>query len=149
MRRSVTGALTAFMLLALPGCYHATIETGAPPSPQTIDEGWASSWVLGLVPPKAVETASRCPNGAARVETQLSFLNQLVGFLTFGIYTPMSIKVTCAAAGTASANADPALEIVVSGDAAGDDVLQAMTAAVHRSLVAGTSVVLRIPNSSE
>ena len=35
----------------------------------------------------------------ARVETKLSFLNQLVGSLTFGIYTPMEIKVTCAAGG--------------------------------------------------
>jgi hypothetical protein len=30
------------------------------------------------------------------VETRLSFLNQLVGFLTLGIYTPMDIRVTCA-----------------------------------------------------
>lgn len=30
------------------------------------------------------------------VETQVSFLNQLVGALTFGIYTPMHITVTCA-----------------------------------------------------
>jgi hypothetical protein len=33
----------------------------------------------------------------ARVETQLSFANQLVGLLTLGIYTPMDIRVTCAA----------------------------------------------------
>jgi hypothetical protein len=30
------------------------------------------------------------------VETQHSFVNQLVGFLTPGIYTPMEIKVTYA-----------------------------------------------------
>lgn len=30
------------------------------------------------------------------VETQLSFPNQLVSFLTGGIYTPMTITVTCA-----------------------------------------------------
>jgi hypothetical protein len=34
------------------------------------------------------------------VETQLSFLNQVIAILTGGIYTPMSIKVTCAAAGS-------------------------------------------------
>jgi len=34
----------------------------------------------------------------AKVETQLSFVNQLVSFLTLGIYTPMQITVTCAAA---------------------------------------------------
>jgi hypothetical protein len=38
----------------------------------------------------------------AKVETRHSFLNQLVGILTLGIYTPMHIKVTCAAGGSAS-----------------------------------------------
>ena len=33
------------------------------------------------------------------METQQSFLNGLVGILTLGIYTPMEIKVTCAASG--------------------------------------------------
>jgi len=148
MRRLMNGVLSAILVAAFGGCYHATIDTGAPPSPQTIDEGWASSWVFGLVPPKAVETASRCPDGVAKVETQLSFLNQLVGFLTFGIYTPMSIKVTCAAAGTASSGASATSEIVVSGEPTGDDMLLAMTAAVHRSLVLGAPVVLR-PGSLE
>ncbi len=87
-------------VVALSGCYHATIETGLPPGNQTLEKAWASSWVLGLVPPSTVETASRCPNGVARVETKLSFLNQLVALLTAGIYTPMAIRVTCAGPGT-------------------------------------------------
>ena len=77
-------------------CYHATIDTGLTPSTQTIEKGWANGWVYGLVPPSPVETAQKCPNGVAKVDTQLSFANQLVSFLTFGIYTPMDIKVTCA-----------------------------------------------------
>ena len=40
----------------------------------------------------------RSPNGVAKVETQLSFANQLVYALTWGIYAPMEIVVTCAAA---------------------------------------------------
>ncbi len=87
-------------LLAATACYHAVIDTGKPPSPQTIERPWATSLIYGLVPPPVVETASRCPNGVSRVETQLSFLNQLVAGITAGIYTPMSIKVTCAAAGS-------------------------------------------------
>ena len=79
------------------GCYHATINTGRPLSTQIVEEPFASSWVYGLVPPKTVEAGERCPNGVARVETQQSFVNGLVGVLTFGIYTPMNIKVTCAA----------------------------------------------------
>lgn len=81
---------------SLGACYHATIETGATPSTTTIEKKWASSWLFGLVPPKTVETAAKCPSGVAKVETQLSFLNGLVSVLTFSIYTPMDIRVTCA-----------------------------------------------------
>ena len=93
-------------VVALSGCYHATIETGLTPGTQTLEKAWASGWLFGLIPPSTVETASRCPNGVARVETQLSFVNQLVSFITFGIYTPMSIQVTCAGPGTPMDEAD-------------------------------------------
>ncbi len=83
-------------VVALSGCYHATIETGLPPGNQTLEKPWASGWVIGLVPPSTVETASRCPNGVARVETKVSFLNGLVAMITMWIYTPMAIQVTCA-----------------------------------------------------
>ena len=84
------------MLLTLSACYHATVQTGLAPSTQTIEEKWASGWIYGLVPPETVETMQGCPTGVARVETRQSFVNGLVGVLTFGIYTPMEIIVTCA-----------------------------------------------------
>lgn len=96
MRRTALGLV---LLLGMSACYHATVETGLSPSPQTLENKWASGWIYGLVPPSTVETMERCPNGVARVETQLSFANQLVNFLTLGIYTPMEIVVTCAAPG--------------------------------------------------
>ena len=89
-------------LIGLAACYHATIDTGLPPSPQVVDKPWASGWIYGLVPPKTIETMAKCPNGVSKVETQLSFVNQLVNFLTLGIYTPMSIKVTCASGSRAA-----------------------------------------------
>jgi hypothetical protein len=76
-------------------CYHATIETGAAPSTKVVQEEWAASWIGGLVPPDPVETASKCPNGVSKVETQHSFLNMVANVLTLGIYTPMTITVTC------------------------------------------------------
>jgi Bor protein len=85
----------AAIVLGSAACYHATIETGATPSTTTISKPWAPGFVYGLVPPNTVETAAKCPNGVAKVETQLTFLNQLVTVLTLGIYTPMSIEVTC------------------------------------------------------
>jgi hypothetical protein len=88
--------------LSLGGCYHAIIDTGLSPSSEVIDQPWASGWVYGLVPPKPVEMMSKCKSGVSKVETLHSFLNSLVGGLTFGIYTPMTIRVTCAAAGHAA-----------------------------------------------
>ncbi|MFI5209457.1 MAG: Bor family protein [Gemmatimonadales bacterium] len=97
--------ITAFF--TLPACYHATIETGAmPDTNSTIEQNWASGWIYGLVPASTVSAAAKCTSGVARVETQLSFLNQVVSFLTLGIYTPMSIKVTCAA-GTKTSSVTP------------------------------------------
>ena len=110
--RAVRGlALLALAALAA-GCFHATVDTGATPSPEVVKKSFASSWIYGLVPPSTVETAAKCPNGPARVETQLSFVNQLVHFLTLGIYTPMEITVTCApapgvAAGTTGSATTP------------------------------------------
>lgn len=84
------------LLLVPTACYHATVTTGLRPSAVKIENRWASGWIYGLVPPSAVETMERCPAGVAQVDTQLSFPNQLVNFLTMGIYTPMEIVVTCA-----------------------------------------------------
>ncbi len=98
MRAPITASLGVAVLL-LAGCYHATIETSATPSQQSIHKGFASGWIYGLIPPSTVSAQEECPAGVARVETQHSFVNQLVGFLTLGIYTPMQIDVTCAAAG--------------------------------------------------
>jgi putative copper export protein len=93
MRRILSVVATAILLS---GCYHATIETGVTPSTQTVEKHWASSWIGGLVPPSTIQTQQKCPRGVAKVETQLSFLNMLVSFLTLSIYTPMDIVATCA-----------------------------------------------------
>ena len=98
-------AMSFFLLglLALSGCYRANVQTGLTPS-HVQHEVWAHSWISGLVPPAVVEAQSECENGVARVETELSFVNQLVGAATFGIYTPMTIRVTCAQPDAASLN---------------------------------------------
>jgi len=104
--RRAAAVVAAFLLT---GCFHAVIQTGRPESSDVITIKWANSFVYGLVPPPVVETAARCTNGVAKVETQQSFLNILAHIVTFGIYTPMQIDVTCAARGTASA--DPVIKV--------------------------------------
>jgi len=91
-------------ILASTACYHAVIDTGRPASGQVIEQPWAMSFAFGLVPPPVVETAAKCPNGIAKVETQWSFLNGLVNIVTFGIVTPMDIRVSCALRSSASAD---------------------------------------------
>jgi hypothetical protein len=91
------GSFVLLAALATTGCYHAIIETGRSPSGQSIERAWAHGFLYGLVPPSVTETASQCPNGVARVETKHSFLNALAGGITWGIYTPMTIQVQCAA----------------------------------------------------
>lgn len=96
MRRLASVGLVASSLL-FAGCYHAVIDTGKAPAPETINRPWAHGFIFGLVPPSVTETKGTCQNGVAKVETQQSFLNGLVGMITYGIYTPMTITVTCAA----------------------------------------------------
>lgn len=127
------------VLVVTSGCYHATIDTGKPPSPQTIERPWATSLIYGLVPPPVVETASRCPNGVSRVETQLSFLNQIVAWLTAGIYTPMTIKVVCAAAGSEN-EAGTAYAVEIDGQADLRVQQLALTRAARRSAELGEPV---------
>lgn len=88
----------ASSVVVLAGCYHATVRT-APLGVETAqtESKWAHSWIYGLVPPSTVDGTEVCPQGVARTETELSFVNQLVGALTLGIYTPMTIKTTCIA----------------------------------------------------
>lgn len=85
------------VVLLLSGCYHAqVVVSDSKPSTVVLDKPWANAWVYGLVPPAEIDATEKCESGVSKVETRLSFLNQLVGALTFGIYTPMHVTVTCA-----------------------------------------------------
>jgi hypothetical protein len=81
--------------LGLGACYHVAIETGAPATEQVIRENWSNGFLFGLVPPDVMMTASRCPNGVSKVETEHSFLNVLATAVTVGLYTPVTVAVTC------------------------------------------------------
>jgi hypothetical protein len=129
------------LVVALTACYHATIDTGRSPSPEVINEPWATGFVYGLVPPKTVETMARCPNGVSKVETFHSFLNSLVGGLTFGIFTPMTIKVTCAASGGASIPAG-ASHIQLGDNPTPQQLQDAVTRAAVESFLSGLPVYI-------
>lgn len=98
MQRNVLAATLAALFLS--GCYRVTVITGAPPAPQTIDRPWQHSFVHGLVPPAEIAAQAQCPQGVASVMTERSFVNGLVSFLTWNIYTPIHATVTCSTSPT-------------------------------------------------
>jgi opacity protein-like surface antigen len=83
-------------LFIFSGCHHAQVVTDREPSAQVYEDKMANSFLFGLIPPKTVRAQDECPNGVARFETKRSFLNGLVSAITFNIYTPMHIELTCA-----------------------------------------------------
>ncbi len=115
---------------------------GVTPSTETIHEPWANSWIYGLVPPSSVETASKCTSGVAKVETQRTFLNGLVGILTLGIYTPMEIKVTCAMGGSADSES-PQADFTIDNEATAAEIGAAFQAAASRAVKERREVYVR------
>jgi hypothetical protein len=132
------------VLLFSTACYHATVDTGLPPSGQEINKPWASGWILGLVPPATINTMAECPHGVSRVETQQSFVNQLVGMLTLGIYTPMQINVRCAAAGSADAGGGPTFAADIDRSAPMEEQQEVLTEAVRQSHEAGQPLYVTV-----
>ena len=94
MRISQIASVVA--LVALGACYRVTVKTGAPPAATVIDKQWQVSFAYGLVPPPAIDAKQTCPQGVASIVTERSFLNGLVGAITYSLFTPMHATITCA-----------------------------------------------------
>lgn len=134
----------AALVFASAGCYHATIDTGLEPSDQVLRKGFARSWIYGLVPPDIVDTAAKCPHGVARVETRISFVNGLVGAITFNIFTPMEITVTCAAK-SMSGIGDGEPYISLEEGATPDEVHGALVLAAQECIATKQPVFVQLP----
>jgi hypothetical protein len=135
-------ALCLALLLSV-ACYHARIESGLPASTHVVEKSFAASWIYGLVPPSTVSAAKDCGKGVAVVETELSFLNFVVGALTAGIYTPMHIKVTCAASSSMGAVDAPSNNLVVPSDASEQEIAEAFALAADRAVASEQPVCVR------
>jgi hypothetical protein len=139
--RSFHRAAATLACLATTACYHAVVETGRTPGSTVITKPWTNTFVFGIVPATEISTAAECPGGVARVETQQSFLNGLVGAITLGIYTPQEVRITCAAGST---GALPARETIdVGANAPLEAKIDAVNAAAERSRVTGGAVLVR------
>jgi len=77
------------------GCTHHVRVSFPSVQPADRHSRWVSGWLWGLVGGE-VNAAEYCGNRAvAVVDTKRSFGNQIIAWLTFGIYTPMHAAVTC------------------------------------------------------
>ncbi len=131
-------------ILFLSGCYNARVTTGLAPSAQTVEVKWAHGFLGGLVPPSALNVAQECASGVASVETKLSFLNLVANAITFGIYSPMEITVTCAAA-TAEIPVNAPYVTMEDGDELNQQTIEAlMHTAIRLSGEKNTPVYLQL-----
>ncbi|UCF19770.1 MAG: Bor family protein [Gemmatimonadota bacterium] len=101
------------LVLASAACHRVIIDNGLEPSPEVYHLEWNMAFANAIFPAQ-IDASEFCGGRWAKVETKHSFLNGVVGFITFNIITPMDVRVVCAA-GTANASADaeqsPAAEL--------------------------------------
>lgn len=115
-RATLTAATVAAGLLTSTACYHAVVETGRPAGSTVVTKPWVPTWIFGLVPAKEIDVAAECPGGIAKVETQQTFANGLVGLVTLGLFTPQSATITCAAGRSGSLDRAGERVIAATGD---------------------------------
>jgi hypothetical protein len=93
-------AMALAMLLAAvgtSGCWRARVVNRDTPTGEK-HETTGGIWLWGLVSTESahVKTAEKCPDGLAQVESEHTFLDGFLGALTLGLYTPVTIRYTCA-----------------------------------------------------
>jgi hypothetical protein len=110
--------------LALTACFRQVVTTGLPAGTKTINKPWTSTWIFGLVEATPINVRAECPSGVAVVETQVSFLNGLLGGLTLGIWTPLTVTVTCSGSSASLPNGARVLVM----NAMTDEAVRAVTA---------------------
>lgn len=139
MRHASTVLLLA-LAVTVSGCFHTRVETGLTPGAVGYENTFAPSFIFGLVPPPPVDGAAECPTGVAVVESQISFLNGVVSALTFNLFTPMTIKVTCAAGGTSAA---PSESLDVAAGASSSVIRAAIGEAAERAVASDAPVFVQ------
>ncbi len=88
-------ALLLGSMVALTACYHTITTTSLQPGTKHV-VAWAPAFIEGLVPAN-VDAGKMCgAKPVQAVDSQYSFLNLIVGAVTFSIFTPMQVTVTCA-----------------------------------------------------
>lgn len=91
--------VSAFALvLLLSGCAQQTFKMNSEPVALPKKVITHHFFISGLGQKKTVDAATICGGAdkVMRTETQQTFVNGLLGFVTLGIYTPLEARVYCA-----------------------------------------------------
>jgi hypothetical protein len=113
-----------------------SITSAAHAQDSTSSKHWATSFVYGIVPATVAEAATQCRDGLAKVRRGQTPVNTLVSIVTLGMFSPITILVTCA-----TRSEKPAID--VPADATLDDRRNALADAVDESLKTHRWVVVR------
>ncbi len=117
MRRFRWGGVVVAALV-LSGCFHQVVNTGRPAGATKVEKPWTSTWIFGLVEAPPIDVRQQCSGGVAIIESKMTFVNGLASMLTLGIWTPLTVSVTCASGGRASLDAGmPTLPLGTDADA--------------------------------
>lgn len=142
-KSALAGALA---LVAATGCFRQVVQTGRTPSTTVVQQDWVSTWIFGLVEAQPIDARTQCASGVATVETQTSFLNGLVGVLTIGIWTPQTVRITCATGTAALPSGTDVLH--VAADATDAMVRAVLQQAAERSASLARPVAVRFDSLS-
>lgn len=83
--------------VALSGCAAQTFYVNGNSNAAPTQEKMQTFWIYGIGQEQAIDAARVCGGSdkVVKVETQQTFIDGLLGMVTFGIYTPRDAKVFC------------------------------------------------------
>lgn len=81
----------------LAGCSTQSYDINGGASSKPTEEDMQTFFISGLAQTQEMDAAKICGGAekVAKVESHMSFVNGLLGFVTLGIYTPRQAKVYC------------------------------------------------------
>ena len=84
------------LLLTLGGCFRTTVETGLPPAAGQPVEEVAHFFLMGLIGEETFNLDALCPAGVSRIDEGTRAVDCVFGCASLGVYTPRTVRVTCA-----------------------------------------------------
>jgi hypothetical protein len=97
-KQSLLASLLLVMLLSIASCGHLRYRSALPPSGRVYEQKH-HFFLAGLVGDAWIHLPSICPQGVHTLDIYHSLGNLFFSALTFGIYTPTTARVHCAAPG--------------------------------------------------